>query len=120
MFALRNTPGTDSGISPSEIVFGERQSFPGEVLRDHDETSFNSFVSSLKLAIRKQIPSRPEWHQASDVNYFVPKQLRDCDHVFVRIDRVQPGLKLKFDGPFRVISRKEKVFTLDIDGKDEA
>ncbi|CAB4046147.1 Hypothetical predicted protein [Paramuricea clavata] len=94
--------------------------FPGEIFRSSSEAPLDSFVSSLKETMKHQIPTEVRWHQAKDPAVFVPPKLRECSHVFVRSDRVQPGLKSKYSGPFKVISRTDKVFLLDTDGKEDS
>ncbi|CAB4045834.1 Transposon Tf2-2 poly [Paramuricea clavata] len=119
LLSLRNSPNTDSGVSPSEIVFGEKTKFPGEIRQSPSESSTSVFASSLMQAIKNQVPPKEEWHQPSVVKTFVPKELFSCKHVFVRVDKVQPGLKQKFTGPFEVVSRSPKSFLVKLEtGED--
>ncbi|GFV89044.1 transposon Tf2-6 polyprotein [Trichonephila clavipes] len=48
---------------------------------------------------------------------FVPTKLKNCSHVFLRIDSVQPLLSQNYTGPHKVIRRTDKVFTIFINGK---
>ena len=49
----------------------------------------------------------------------VPPQLFTQSHVFVWHDAVHSPLQSPYDGPYRVISRTRKHFTVDVKGKHE-
>ncbi|GBO31157.1 hypothetical protein AVEN_136213-1 [Araneus ventricosus] len=40
-----------------------------------------------------------------------------ASHVFLRIDRVRKPLEPPYAGPYKVLSKTEKIFTVEIDGK---
>ena len=46
---------------------------------------------------------------------YVPKET--ANFVFVRVDRVKRPLEPPYDGPFKVLDKKDKFFTLLINGK---
>ncbi|GBM01667.1 hypothetical protein AVEN_271924-1 [Araneus ventricosus] len=54
----------------------------------------------------------------SSRHIFVHKDLENCSHVFQRIDRVKKQLESPYEGPFPVIERKVKYFTINIKGKN--
>ena len=43
--------------------------------------------------------------------------LSKCTHVFVRRDAVKKPLQQPYDGPFRVLTRTDKHFTVDCNGR---
>ena len=45
---------------------------------------------------------------------FIPKDLQRCSHVWLRTDRVRRPLEAPFAGPFKVLHRYEKYFTLEL------
>ena len=47
----------------------------------------------------------------------VPKDISSWTHVFLRKDAVKAPLTPPYTGPYRVLSRTDKPFTLDISGK---
>ncbi|GBM00106.1 hypothetical protein AVEN_176361-1 [Araneus ventricosus] len=53
----------------------------------------------------------------SSRHIFVHKDLETCSHVFQRIDRVKKQLESPYEGPFPVIERQDKYFTINIKWK---
>ena len=49
----------------------------------------------------------------------VPKDISSWTHVFLRKDAVKAPLTPPYIGPYRVLLRTDKLFTLDICGKKE-
>ncbi|GFT09015.1 uncharacterized protein TNCV_4104851 [Trichonephila clavipes] len=47
-----------------------------------------------------------------------PFIFKDCSHVFVRTDSVRRSLQPPYHGPYKVINRSDKFFTLFIKGKN--
>ena len=45
---------------------------------------------------------------------FIPKDLQQCSHIWLRTDRVRQPLEAPYSGPFKVLQRYEKYFTLEI------
>ena len=56
--------------------------------------------------VRQQIPRKSH----------VSEDLQTCTHVFVRHDAVKKPLRQPYDGPFKVIKRHDKHFTLAVKG----
>ncbi|GBM67397.1 hypothetical protein AVEN_233581-1 [Araneus ventricosus] len=54
----------------------------------------------------------------SSQHIFVNKVLENCSRVFQRIDRVKKQLEPPYEGPFHVIERKDKYFTINIKRKN--
>ncbi|GFY66168.1 transposon Tf2-6 polyprotein [Trichonephila inaurata madagascariensis] len=55
----------------------------------------------------------------SNSSMFVPTNLKNCSHVFLRVDSVQPPLSQNYTGPREVIRRIDKVFTILIHGRKQ-
>ncbi|GBL82102.1 hypothetical protein AVEN_150399-1 [Araneus ventricosus] len=69
----------------------------------------------LRHHVRSFRPVPTTHHGSSAV--FVSDDLIKTSHVFLRIDRVRKSLEPPYAGPYKVLSRTEKVFTVEIDGK---
>ncbi|GFW88345.1 integrase catalytic domain-containing protein [Trichonephila clavipes] len=60
-------------------------------------------------------PKPPKLHSKRPV--FIHPGLLEATHVFLRRDMLRRPLQQPYDGPFKVLQRKDKVFFLDINGK---
>lgn len=112
LLGLRSCLRDDTQISAAEMVLGEAIRLPGDFFQPlKQETSDNVvFVQELrkKIAHLASVP-RKELHQGK---IFVHPELKDCTHVFVRVDKVSRPLTQPFMGPYRVISKTEKYFKI--------
>ena len=77
----------------------------------------SGYVTDLRNRMRalKATPPRP----AVNVSPRVSNALNDATHVFVRHDAVRKPLQPPYDGPFRVLSRSDNYYTLDINGRTD-
>ncbi|GFU15624.1 integrase catalytic domain-containing protein [Trichonephila clavipes] len=74
-----------------------------------------NFVSKLKSHMQSLHPKPPKHHGKRPV--FIHPGLLEATHVFLRRDMLRRPPQQPFDGPFKVLQRKDKVFFLDINGK---
>ena len=74
-----------------------------------------NYATHLKSMMRKLQPPSIQRHQQR--NSHVHQDLRTCLYVFMRNDTVKKPLQPPYDGPFQVLQRNDKHFTLDITGK---
>ncbi|CAH8550920.1 unnamed protein product [Dicrocoelium dendriticum] len=116
LLGIRNTVKEDIGCCPAELVFGTPLRLPGEMVLDSrvtgemDPTSYatrlRSHFSSVRPTPPRLTPRNPQVHP----------DLRDCRYVLVRIDTVRKPLTPPYEGPYKVIDRKDKYFVLDRNG----
>ncbi|GFX99019.1 integrase catalytic domain-containing protein [Trichonephila clavipes] len=74
-----------------------------------------NFISKLKSDMQSLHPQPPKHHGKRPV--FIHPGLLEATHVFLRRDMLRRPLQQPYDGPFKVLQRKDKVFFLDINGK---
>ncbi|OON15456.1 hypothetical protein X801_08741, partial [Opisthorchis viverrini] len=82
-----------------------------------DDFSPSTYVSRLQDHMRTTRPA--DTHKSSRLTQVNPG-LSSCTHVFVRVDSVKRPLQYPYDGPFKVISRKDKYFTIEKNGKPDS
>lgn len=119
LLGMRAAWREDLKSTSAELVYGEPLRLPGEFLKE-DNTSENDdtteFIKNLRSQIRQVRPTNGTRHGES--KSFVYKDLKSTDYVFVRHDGPKTCLQQPYDGPFRVVKRKDKTFTIDYNGKE--
>ncbi|GFY00498.1 hypothetical protein TNCV_2138961 [Trichonephila clavipes] len=116
LLGLRASLKEDILCTPAELVFGTTIRLPGEMFDSSkpDDDDVN-FVSKLKSHMQSLHPKPPKHHGKHPV--FIHPGLLESTHVFLRRDMLRRPLQQPYDGPFKVLQRKDKVFFLDINGK---
>ena len=117
LLGIRTAPKEDVGASSAELVYGAPLAVPGDFFASPaPATSATTFLSTLRDNIRRfsPVPTARHGNRASAL----PPALADSDYVFVRRG-AQAALQCPYVGPFRVLSRTAKTFTLDFGGRSE-
>ncbi|CAB4046156.1 choline ethanolamine kinase [Paramuricea clavata] len=114
LLGIRNQPNTDSGIAPSDYVFGGKVRFPGQPTFPVSHQPPSTFLERLRNAMSNQIIKKPEWHLAADSKFNIPSELKTCSHVLIKEERKLASLRQKYVGPFEVINRNEKTFKIKL------
>ena len=121
MLAIRTTVKPDIGASPSELVFGEGVTVPGQLIGPPDLTdeellrAQRSTRANLRVEVERLQPKPTSAHRTPRVN--IPDELATATHVLVR-KGLQPSLTAPYEGPFRVISRHPNGFRLEFPGRN--
>jgi len=105
----------DLGFSTSEItIIGKALRVPGRFLStEHEHThSLSGYRKQLTQHINSLRSAEPR-HPASRKTY-LENVLKDCTHVFIRKPPNKPPLSPAYDGPFRVLSKHDKYYTMDL------
>ncbi|XP_055941784.1 uncharacterized protein LOC129971834 [Argiope bruennichi] len=99
------------------MVYGENIKLPGEFFDANiPHMSPGTFINDLQNIMELMRPK--ETQRKSHPKIFVHKDLESTSHVFLRIDRVRKPLEPPYEGPYFVISRTPKYFTLRIKNKE--
>ena len=99
----------------AELVYGTTLRLPGDFFSPPIAEDACSFVSRLRSTMHHQQFIPTTWHGNRDV--YLPPDLHSATHVYVRHDGHKPPLTRPYEGPFRVVRRLDKHFTLDVNGK---
>ncbi len=119
LLGIRTTLKADLGCSAAELVYGTTLRLPGEMFSPSacsDPFDATNLLHRLRqfFANQQPVPTRQQ-----DPNFFVDPNLQSCSHVFVRCDRVKKPLQPPYNGPFEVLRRGEKTFSLQMNNKVE-
>ncbi|GFU48263.1 transposon Tf2-11 polyprotein [Trichonephila clavipes] len=116
LLGLRASLKEDILCTPAELVFGITIRLSGEMFdSSKPDDDVVNFVSKLKSHMQSLHPKPPKHHSKRPV--FIHPGLLEATHVFLRPDMLRRPLQQPYDGPFKVLQRKDKVFFLDINGK---
>ena len=119
LLGIRTAIKEDIGHSFAGLVYSSTLQIPGEFFSTSSPNSLpnhTTFVEQLKAQMQslKATPPRPQ-----NRNTYISDILSTCTHVFVQHDAVRTSLQKPYDGPYRIIKRNTKHFTLDVDGKQQ-
>lgn len=120
LLGLRSIILENINASTSELVYGVNLRLPGHFFHSTKSTVTddpNSFVQILKNKMNQLQPVPSSNHSKKKI--FVSHRLHTCTHVFVRKDGVKKSLQQCYEGPFEVLKRNTKFFTLKIKNKDK-
>ena len=118
LLGIRSAIKDDFKCTTAELVYGATLRLPGEFFATPQTPTLadqTSYIDRLKDAMNS-IQYRPT-RQASQPSTFVHKDLEHCTHVFVRHDASKPPLQPTYDGPFKVLDRKERHFLVELNPK---
>ncbi|XP_035233810.1 uncharacterized protein LOC118205630 [Stegodyphus dumicola] len=105
LLGLRTAMQEYSAYTIAQMVYGQNIRLPGEFFSDSTTPTPDIFVKQLKETMETIGPRTVSDKYVQKI--FVPKG-----------DRVKKKLEPPYDGPFQVVSRKEKYFTVKINHKD--
>ena len=119
LLGVRTALKADLQCTAAELVYGTSLRLPGEFFSPCKDPTTNpaSYVQKLKSTMEtlRAVPTRP----SSRPHPYVSEALSSASHVFVRHDAVKTPLQQPYDGPYKVIKRESKYFTLDIKGRQD-
>lgn len=108
--ALRSTTKPDIGAAPVEMVYGTTLRLPGKLFYAAPTTTRPpDFVAALREFMAQLRPTPGTDHNTRR-SIFVPRDVDKANHVFLRIDAVNPSLQPRYEGPYAILDRRKKKF----------
>ena len=114
LLGLRAAPKEDHNISSAELLYGVPLTLPGELL-DVQEPPAAIFLEHLRSS-PSSLQTRPLQAQSAPG---LPEKLLSANFVFVRKGAPGPPLSPLYEGPYKVVARDPKYFTLELGGRQE-
>ncbi|MBM6549272.1 DDE-type integrase/transposase/recombinase [Streptococcus dysgalactiae subsp. equisimilis] len=118
LLSLRNTFKKDIHATAAELVFGQTLRLPGELVSPTPPATFDYGDYAKRLAHHMRL-LQPALSREQHRPSYLPPSLRTASHVFIKVGGVRPSMRPPYTGPFRVLSRADKFFIVDINGKRE-
>lgn len=117
LLGLRAMIKEDLKCSSAELVFGQSIRLPGVFfMESHDNLNVDATIKNLHHYFDNVKPTK--LRDYSKQKTFVNSDINDCEYVFVRIDKIKPGLTPFYEGPYQVIKRANNVFHILKHGKE--
>lgn len=116
LLGLRTTLRDDCKATPAELLYGENIKLPCDFFESSNAEAQSEFVTILKSTMDKVKPVPFNHH--SKQKPFVFKDLKTCSHVFVRTDSVRHSLQQPYHGPYEVVKRADKMYTVKMKQKE--
>ena len=118
LLGIRTAVKEDVGCTAAELVYGTTLRLPGEFFdqpKSDQLPNQTTYVAQLKTAMRslQAVPTRQPQHRQA----YIDNSLTTNTHVFVRHDAVRKPLQPPYNGPFRVLKRSSKYYTIDYKGQ---
>ena len=118
LLGIRSALRTDLDCSVAELVYGTTLRLPGEFFTSSSESlpSAAPYAIALRTMMRDIRPVEPRDAPATRATHVAPA-LQSATHVFIRTDAVKKPLQPPYTGPHPVISRAEKHFVVNVNGR---
>lgn len=118
LLGIRSAWKKDLNTTSAELVYGESLRLPGEFLAPQVANSredASNFINKLRNHFSALNPINASHHSVKRT--FIFKDLSTTTHVFIRTDSAKTILQPPYEGPYAVVHRGDKTFTLNIRNK---
>ncbi|KAI5731471.1 hypothetical protein M8J77_010485 [Diaphorina citri] len=113
LLGLRAMYKEDLDASPANLVYGTSLRLPGEYFESPQPGIPSSeYAQKLHSIFENLRPKQTAWH--GNTKSFSHPHLDKCTHVYLRLDGVKPSLQRPYTGPYKVLSRSDKTFRIDV------
>ena len=118
LLGIRTAFKEDLNCTAAELVYGTTLRLPGEFFTAVPDTAtpmdHGAYVTELNSTMQqlRAVAPRQPHHRRT----YISDALHTCSHAFVRNDAVRKPLQPPYDGPFLILDRSPKHFTLDRHG----
>ncbi len=115
LLGIRAAPKEDSGISAAEAVFGGQLALPGQLVDPAGAVSLPLSEAAVDKGLSIPLRARSYAEAAGGR----PSVLQGAEYVYVRRGPAGGPFQSAYEGPYKVVSKEEKVVRLEIGGRVE-
>ncbi|KAL7639599.1 UNVERIFIED_CONTAM: hypothetical protein RMT77_010100 [Armadillidium vulgare] len=120
LLGIRSAMKEDLQCTSAELVYGSPLRLPGEFFYPSVFPASSDPYTSLsrpRQCSTSWKPSAPRTHART--HSFILKDLSTCTHAFIRLDAHRAPLQARYLGPYKVLSRRENTFLLQLPCRTE-
>jgi len=119
LLGLRTSFKEDIKASAVELVLGTTLRIPGEYFASEEPTGYPQMFTEKFRNYMRLVRATPTTHHTR-TKAFIHKELENCTHVFVRVDKPRRPLNQPYEGPFPVIQRLNRsVYRINFKGQTQ-
>uniref|UniRef100_A0A0L8GEF2 Reverse transcriptase domain-containing protein n=1 Tax=Octopus bimaculoides TaxID=37653 RepID=A0A0L8GEF2_OCTBM len=114
LLGIHTSVKDEIGYSPAELIYGTTLTLPGQMIAPvipQDIPDPTTYVHRLR-AHMSQLSPKPPRPQETDT--YVPTDINQWTHVFVRNDGIPARICPPYSGPYKVLQKREKYFVVDV------
>ena len=112
LLGIRSSPKYDFEVSSAQLCLGTSLQLPDQFFEPFFETPQTEYCAQL-CQFMSTLRAPPPHHHGTPRSY-VEKALQTCTHVFVKNDTARSLFDRFYKGPYRVLNKGDKFFTLDL------
>jgi len=112
LLGIRSTPKSDIDVSSAQLCLGTSLRLPGQLFEPSTEQPQTEYCTQL-CQFMNALRTPPPHHHGTPRSY-VEKSLQNCSHVFIRNDGARSSFDRPYRGPFKVLNKGNKFFTVDM------
>ena len=119
LLGIRTALKQDINSTAAELVYGTNLHLPGEFFSASPTTSLpnpSDFGTKLKSHFQHISPTSP---RPATNKFTIPKDLDTATHVFIRHDAVRKPLQPPYHGPYPIVKRTAKHFTIKLNDRTD-
>ena len=122
MLGLRKMPKEDINASPAELVYGSTLAVPGDFVPKggpQEPADVQDHLREIRERVGDLKPVPTSAHSEDRAKFNVPDNLSKAKFVFVRRHIKKSPLQTPYDGPYAVLHRSDKFFTLKVGTRED-
>lgn len=116
MLGLRTAISENSGVSAAQMTYGTTLRLPADFF-DYNKQAMTDDDYATQLANAMSHVRTTDTKLKGNRKCFVHKELQRCSHVFLRRDMIKKSLTAPYEGPYKVLKRDGKCFTIQLPGR---
>lgn len=118
LLGLRTAVREDTSFSAAELIYEKKIRLPGDFYVESRKSvsEEDTYVEKIRNAIKnfKSLAANKNTKRS----VFVHPDLLTCEHVFIRNDAVRKPLIPPYSGPYRILSRHNKVYRIQLPNRE--